>query len=94
MSVPLTAAFFSALLNKSFSLAELPTVSLELVSVEEFNWSTPAHPAFSLRFRGPRTPELVQRIHALEGAATGIIDIFLVPIARDAEAMHYEAVFN
>jgi len=50
--------------------------------------------AFSIVFRGPAEPVLMQQIHALEHAALGRLDLFLVPIGPDAKGMRYEAVFN
>jgi hypothetical protein len=62
---------------------------------------SPTHPEgigrpepFSLVFSGPREPVLAQRIHRLEHAALGRIDLFIVPIGRDAVATRYEAVFG
>lgn len=49
---------------------------------------------FSLYFQGPREPALPQRIYRLEHAAMGTMDLFLVPVARDAEGSTYEAVFT
>jgi hypothetical protein len=49
---------------------------------------------FSLIFRGPRAPVLPQRIHRLEHAAMGPLDIFIVPIGPDATGMRYQAVFT
>lgn len=49
---------------------------------------------FSLHFHGPREPVLPQQIYHLENAEMGAMDLFLVPIARDAEGMIYEAVFT
>lgn len=47
---------------------------------------------FRLEFRGPTAPVLAQAIMAVHGP-TGNREIFLVPIARDAQAARYEAVF-
>ena len=49
---------------------------------------------FSLHFRGPATPELPQRIYRLQHSELGTLEIFLVPIKRDAGGMTYEAVFT
>lgn len=49
---------------------------------------------FSLHFRGPSRPELPQRIYRVEHAQLGVLDLFLVPISRDASGMTYEAVFT
>lgn len=70
-----------------------------LVLTEVTDLSRPESPSprrkpFSLVFRGPFRPQLVQRIWPLEHAAFGRLEIFLVPIGPDAEGMRYEAVFN
>jgi hypothetical protein len=49
---------------------------------------------FSLHFRGPSTPMLSQQIYRLVHSDLGILDLFLVPIGRDAAGMIYEAVFT
>jgi len=49
---------------------------------------------FSLHFRGPATPVLPQKIYRLQHPSLGALDIFLVPIRRDASGMTYEAVFT
>jgi hypothetical protein len=49
---------------------------------------------FSLHFRGPSTPALPQRIYRLEHSQLGALEMFLVPIRRDASGMIYEAVFT
>ena len=49
---------------------------------------------FSLQFRGPATPALPQRIYSLHHPQLGALEIFLVPIRRDADGMTYEAVFT
>jgi hypothetical protein len=48
---------------------------------------------FSLSFRGPPQPILPQRIYRLAHDALGVLEIFLVPIGADDEAVTYEAVF-
>ncbi|MGC3988450.1 MAG: hypothetical protein QM796_01950 [Chthoniobacteraceae bacterium] len=49
---------------------------------------------FSLTFRGPSGLYLPQGIYRLEHEAMGALEIFLVPIAPDAQGSHFEAVFN
>jgi hypothetical protein len=48
---------------------------------------------FSLHFKGPVTPALDQRIYRLVHPELGTLELFLVPIGRDADAMIYEAAF-
>jgi hypothetical protein len=49
---------------------------------------------FCLAFLGPIDPVFPQRIYRLEHDALGALDIFLVPIARDAGGTTYEAIFG
>jgi hypothetical protein len=50
---------------------------------------------FSLQFRcAEEKPPLPQRIYRLEHLELGRLDLFLVPISRDAKGTLYEAVFT
>jgi hypothetical protein len=49
---------------------------------------------FSLVFRGALDFTLPQSIYRLEHERLGAFDLFLVPIAREADGFRYEAVFN
>jgi hypothetical protein len=51
-------------------------------------------PPFSLIFLGPGEFVLPQQIYALRHDALGELEIFLVPVGRDAEGVRYQAVFN
>ena len=59
-----------------------------------------ARAPFALLFRGPAAPVLPQRLYALESAALGRLQLFLVPVGRDGpntdatRPVLYEAVFN
>lgn len=48
---------------------------------------------FTLLFRGPPDPVLAQQICRLENATVGQLEIFIVPVGRDADGTDYEAVF-
>lgn len=86
---PMTGAVFEV------QLGEGQTLPLELSAVRGNGLQGMAkREQFSLHFRGPASPALVQRIYHLEHAQFGGLDIFLVPIARDAAGMTYEAVFT
>jgi hypothetical protein len=70
-------------------------VELKLASVQGTGLQGKApREQFSLHFHGPREPVLPQQIYHLENAEMGALDLFLVPIARDAEGTIYEAVFT
>ena len=71
------------------------------VAVELSVESVSLHPAhryraepFSVIFAGPQTPLLAQGIYRVRHPARGIVDLFVVPVARDAQASRYEVVFN
>jgi hypothetical protein len=49
---------------------------------------------FSVVFRGPLEPILMQRIYRFEHDALGAFDLFIVPIGPDESGMRYEAVFG
>lgn len=49
---------------------------------------------FSLLFRAPEQHIMPQGIYRLSHAAMGDLDIFIVPIGRDADGVTYEASFN
>jgi hypothetical protein len=88
----LTAADFTA--GATF---EVPAgdghVTLTLERVQELPRAAREAGAFRLDFSGPTEPLLPQSIYpfVIEGTAH---DIFIVPIARDGQRSHYEAIFN
>jgi uncharacterized protein DUF6916 len=86
---PITGGVFE------LSLGDGQTIPLELSEVRGTGLQGLAtREQFSLHFRGPATPTLVQRIYRLEHPRLGALDIFLVPIQRDAASTIYEAVFT
>lgn len=94
MTVQLSHDFFSARIDAPFRVhGPVPTV-LTLLSVKKLQGGTAELPAFSLIFRGPLAPALEQQIHTLEEADALAHAIFLVPVARDADGMRYQAIFN
>ena len=68
-------------------------LELELIEVSPARQSGGTE-KFSLVFRGALSFALEQRTHRLEHERLGALDIFLVPIAREADGFRYEAVFN
>lgn len=49
---------------------------------------------FSVLFRGPAEPVLVQATYRLRHASLGELDLFLVPLGPRDDGIGYEAVFN
>jgi hypothetical protein len=86
---------FTAELHTKFLVPQKGTgpLVLELVEVIERS-SAPNIELFSLMFRGPQSPRLVQQIHGLEHEKLGKFDLFLTAISGDHESITYEAVFN
>lgn len=48
--------------------------------------------SFRLEFVGPSDPVLPQAIYSFANAGN-VFDIFIVPVARDANGVRYEAIF-
>ena len=93
----MTKETFEPLKDTSFELTldDGRTLALELTAVSGTGLQGAAkREQFSLCFRGPAIPPLVQRIYRLAHPDLGELEIFLVPIRRDASGMTYEAVFT
>ena len=68
-------------------------VPLLLDWVEPIKHSPRGEGGFRLEFRGPREPLLPQAIYALERDGKAY-EMFIVPVAQDAQSATYEAIFN
>ncbi|RWC40379.1 MAG: hypothetical protein EOS55_28005 [Mesorhizobium sp.] len=68
-------------------------IPLELSAVNPIAASPRPGGGFSLLFRGPREIALPQATYRFTGE-NGTHEIFIVPVAADATARLYEAVFN
>ena len=92
----LPAEDFEALVDQDVTLAwESGRLACRVESV----WRSPyptgrGLPGFSVFLRGPADKALNQGIYTLHHAALGELDLFLTPVARDAQGMRYEIVFN
>jgi hypothetical protein len=89
---------FTPHLNTAFRLfpqgagpVEVKLVRAEMMTVGK---RTPNAYSFHLRFVGPKTPRLEQQTFEIEHPEIGRLNLFLVPVAEDAEGRHYEAIFN
>lgn len=49
---------------------------------------------FSLIFRGEETGVLEQRLYRVVHDSLGELDLFLVPVGKDAQGVSYQALFN
>jgi hypothetical protein len=70
-------------------------VELELVEAQAYASGAAAtgRERFRLAFAGPVAPVLPQRMYRLEHDRLGVLEIFIVPVGRDAAGTTYEAVF-
>jgi len=94
-----TADTFSGLLGQAFGVrsGQDTTMTMELIAVDEHDRSRregSGRAPFSLEFRGPAVPILLQAIYTFRHDDLGEFDIFIVPIGPDPEGMRYEAVFG
>lgn len=71
-------------------------VELTLVSVHDRGPGSGTRPqgSFTLLFSGPAASPLEQAIVPLRHADLGDLDVFVVPVAREGDTLHYECVFN
>jgi hypothetical protein len=86
---------FSESLNSTFLLdrEEGDWIALDLIELRN-GTSGPMSEFYALLFRGPGTFVLPQQIYKLKHDRLGEFDLFLVPVGRDANGVHYEAVIN
>ena len=57
-------------------------------------WTAGARVPFALLFHGPAAPILPQAMYRFEHPALPPLDIFIVPIGPEGDAMRYEAIFS
>jgi len=82
--------------NFELSLGET-SMTLTLVEIKPLpiqNFPGMLRQPFSLTFRSSASLILPQKIYRLLNPATGPLDIFLVPVSRDAQGVSYQAVFS
>ena len=92
----LTLADFSSHVQHPFPLQagdrRLTLVLEEAVELRPAQGQLPA--AFSLIFRGPEAPILAQGTYKFEHPTRGPVDIFIVPVGKDAAGVRYQAIFS
>ena len=92
-----TRETFEPLLNTVFRVQRPDGDPLELELVEVVGGEQRGVQnsySFSIIFRGAPSFLLHQRTHTLSHDSLGTFELFLVPIAREADGFRYEAVFN
>jgi hypothetical protein len=91
----LTLATFEPLVGDAFAVVVEPaTIELVLESATTLGARPGGRDPFTLEFRGPSEPLLAQATYALEHADLGVLEIFIVPLGRDAGGTSYEAIFT
>ena len=102
-SVPLAEVSYTAfveLLHSKFRVRRSDSALVEIELVEATAHQSEPETAqarvgtFSLVFAGPLDQFLEQRTYLFEHEKLGAFDLFIVPIAKDQNRFHYEAVFN
>lgn len=73
---------------------EAATITLAVDAVNDLPSHRYREEPFSLVLRGPRVPALPQGTYRVVHPRLGPVELFLVPIALDAQGMRYEATFN
>ena len=97
----LTVDLFAGRVGESFEVSAdgVPAVTMELADAIEGAALGGLGPhgeerrQFSLVFRGPVEPVLPQATYRLGHTELGELELFLVPIGRDAQWTRYEAAF-
>jgi hypothetical protein len=94
----LTYESFTPHVNSTFALA-LGESAIDLTLTQATRQPALPFPGmvrepFSLIFRSGSPVVLPQRTYPLKHAELGKLDIFIVPIARDAQGIVYQALFN
>jgi hypothetical protein len=94
----LTLPAFQAALQSEFQFEVTAQLYVPLVLVETRARQSPTGEAsgdsFALLFHGPAAQPLAQRMYPCTHPAFGSFDLFIVPVGRDQNSFHYEAVFN
>ena len=89
-----TAEEFSNHLDGTFFVERAEGV-VELILAEvKSGQSTPQIEQFSLLFQGPVSPRLEQRTYSMSNGRTGVVHLFIVPVAQNEAGIVYEVVFN
>ena len=99
MELILTHETFAGLLHAKFNVEvineanEVGQIELELIEVTDLK-VTARQEQFAILFRGPNEAFLGQGTRFLKHEQQGGADLFLVPVAQDAQGVSYEVVFN
>lgn len=94
-----TQAEFAANLNSTFRVRSNAAQPIELKLIEIKAHQSEVHPRpdmerFSAFFVGPEDYFLPQSLYSLSHEEMGDFDVFLVPIGKEPDGYHYEAIYN
>jgi len=92
-----TRDLFAPCVGQAFALsATTGAIPLTLAEARALGAGRPGatRAPFSLTFHGAPSLRLPQGIYRLENTTLGTVEIFLVQVAADAAASHFEAIFN
>lgn len=95
----LTHDDFASRVGEGFTLTAPDGATLDLTLAEanpmpQAQSSDARRTPFSLIFHGPREPYAPQGTWQLHNAELGDLELFLVPLGPEHDAMRYEAVFT
>lgn len=95
MADEFTLETFAPVVGDVFEVDAGEAGALELKLVEAIAAPDPNAPRepFILTFKGPVEPVLAQQIVPLRHGSLGTLEIFVVPVGRNADGAVYEAVF-
>jgi hypothetical protein len=94
LAAAVTLETFAAIVGDTFAVGEGEAVDLELTEARALAADENApRPSFALTFRGPGEPLLPQATYAFRHSTLELLEIFIVPVARDADGSTYEATF-
>lgn len=69
-------------------------LEMSVVEVRDLPPISPRNAPFAVLLAGPPSPLLPQGIHVLLHPAHGRLELFMVPVGRDATRVRYEIIFN
>jgi hypothetical protein len=91
----LTRADFTGLTEGGLAIEHQGSaLAFDVVEVRDLPEISPRRAPFAVIIAGPAAPLLPQGIYGLQHPAHGRLDLFIVPIGRDARNARYEIIFN
>ncbi|HWO02282.1 MAG TPA: hypothetical protein VNS63_23755 [Blastocatellia bacterium] len=90
-----TLETFTPHVNTTFLMhyGDSQTAELNMTSATDVG-SSSRQIQISLKFQAPVSAPVAQGIYRLDHDKMGVLDMFLVPIDKDAAGVYYEAIFN